>query len=90
MCDRHLALTNNQLAQPNNPPALIYPLAALPALGHCRYYQRDEAVMDIPKQQEQSAEERIGTMIGKVMVLALITFFVWAYASTLVAKLGLF
>ena len=50
----------------------------------------DEAVMDIPKQQEQSAEERIGTMIGKIMVLALITFFVWAYASTLVAKLGLF
>jgi hypothetical protein len=46
--------------------------------------------MDIPKQQEQSAEERIGTMVGKIMVLALIAFFVWAYTSTLAAKLALF
>jgi hypothetical protein len=46
--------------------------------------------MDIPKQQEQSAEERIGSMIGKIIVLALIAFFVWGYASTLAAKLGLF
>ena len=46
--------------------------------------------MDIPKQQEQSVEERIGSMIGKIIVLALITFFVWGYASTLAAKLGLF
>jgi hypothetical protein len=46
--------------------------------------------MDIPKQQEQSAEERIGTMVGKIMVLALIAFLVWGYASTLAAKLGLF
>jgi hypothetical protein len=46
--------------------------------------------MDIPKQQEQSAEERIGTMVGKIMVLTLIAFFVWAYGSTLAAKLALF
>jgi hypothetical protein len=46
--------------------------------------------MDIPKQQEQSVEERIGSMIGKIIVLALIAFFVWGYGSTLVAKLGLF
>jgi hypothetical protein len=46
--------------------------------------------MDIPKQQEQSVEERIGSMIGKIIVLALITFFVWAYASTLTPKLGIF
>lgn len=46
--------------------------------------------MDIPKQQEQSAEERIGSMIGKIIVLALIAFFVWGYASTLAAKLGMF
>ena len=45
--------------------------------------------MDIPKQQ-QSAEERIGGMIGKIIVLALVAFFVWGYASTLAAKLGLF
>jgi hypothetical protein len=30
--------------------------------------------MDIPKQQEQSVEERIGSMIGKIIVLALIAF----------------
>jgi len=46
--------------------------------------------MNIPKQQEQSIEERIGSMIGKIMVLALIAFFVWGYGSTLAAKLGLF
>jgi hypothetical protein len=46
--------------------------------------------MDIPKQQEQSVEERIGSMIGKIIVLALIAFFVWAYASTLAANLGIF
>jgi hypothetical protein len=46
--------------------------------------------MDIPKQQEQSAEERIGSMIEKIIVLALIAFFVWGYASTLAAKLGIF
>jgi hypothetical protein len=46
--------------------------------------------MDIPKQQGQSVEERIGSMIGKIIVLALIAFFVWAYASTLAAKLGIF
>jgi hypothetical protein len=46
--------------------------------------------MDIPKQQEQSAEERIGSMIGKIIVLALIAFLVWGYVSTLAAKLGLF
>ena len=40
--------------------------------------------------QEQSAEERIGSMIGKIFVLALIAFFLWGYATTLVAKLGLF
>jgi hypothetical protein len=39
---------------------------------------------------EQSAEERIGSMIGKIIVLALIAFLVWGYASTLAAKLGIF
>jgi hypothetical protein len=50
--------------------------------------------MDIPEQQEQSAEERIGSMIGKVIVLALIAFFVgamrprwlqsWEYSDSIV------
>jgi hypothetical protein len=46
--------------------------------------------MKIPKRQEQSAEERIGTMVGKIMVLALIALLVWGYASTLAARFGLF
>ena len=46
--------------------------------------------MDVPKEQEQSVEERIGSAIGKIFVLALIAFFAWGYASTMVAKLGLF
>lgn len=48
------------------------------------------STMNIPKQQEQSVEERIGSMIGKIIVLALIAFFVWGYGSSLAAKLGLF
>jgi flagellar biogenesis protein FliO len=55
------------------------------ARAHC-----ETPHMEIPKQQEQSAEERIGSMIGKFIVLALIAFFVWGYASTLAAKLGIF
>ena len=42
------------------------------------------------QQQEQSAEEGIGSMIGKIFVLALVAFFLWGYSTTLVAKLGLF
>jgi len=42
------------------------------------------------EQQEQSAEERIGSMIGKIFVLGLIAFFLWGYATTLAAQLGLF
>jgi hypothetical protein len=41
------------------------------------------SAMNIPKQQEQSIEERIGSMIGKIMVLALIAFFLglWIYVG---------
>ena len=42
------------------------------------------------EQQDQSAEERIGSMIGKIFVLALVGFFLWAYTPTLLAKLGFF
>jgi len=44
----------------------------------------------MPDQQEQSVEERIGTMIGKIIVIALIAFFLWGYTTTLLAKLGFF
>jgi hypothetical protein len=46
--------------------------------------------MSIPGQQEQSAEERIGTIIGKILVLALIAFLLWGYTTTLLVRLGLF
>ena len=46
--------------------------------------------MSIQDKQEQSVEERIGTMIGKIIVLALIAFFLWGYTTTLLAKLGFF
>jgi hypothetical protein len=39
---------------------------------------------------EPSIEERLGSMIGKISVLALIAFFLWGYSTTLLAKLGLF
>jgi hypothetical protein len=42
------------------------------------------------EQQEQSAEDRIGSMIGKIFVLALAAFFLWGYSTILLAKLGLF
>ena len=42
------------------------------------------------EQQDQSAEERIGSMIGKIFVLALVAFFLWGYITTLAAQLGLF
>jgi hypothetical protein len=42
------------------------------------------------EQQDQSAEERIGSMIGKIFVLALVAFLFWGYTTTLLAKLGFF
>jgi hypothetical protein len=42
------------------------------------------------EQQDQSAEERIGSMIGKIFVLAPVAFFLWGYTTTLLAKLGFF
>ena len=40
--------------------------------------------------QDQPTEERIGNAIGKILVLALIAFFLWGYGTTLTARLGLF
>jgi hypothetical protein len=47
--------------------------------------------MNTPQQQqeEQSAEERLGTAIGKVLVLALMAFLLWGYGTTFAAQLGL-
>jgi hypothetical protein len=45
--------------------------------------------MSTPQQQEQSAEERLGTVIGKALVLALAAFLLWGYSTTFLAQLGL-
>ena len=44
---------------------------------------------DIFWQQEGPIEERIGNLIGKVFVLVLTAFFIWAYWPTVAAQLGL-
>jgi hypothetical protein len=41
--------------------------------------------------QDGPIEARIGSLTGKIIVIALIAFFVWGYAPTLAAKvIGLF
>ena len=45
--------------------------------------------MSSPKPPEPPIEERIGEMIGKILVLALCAFFLWGYTTTLLAQLHL-
>jgi hypothetical protein len=52
--------------------------------------------MTIPQQhtgipeQQAPIEERIGSMVGKVFVLALCAFLLWGYSTTFMAQLGFF
>ena len=46
--------------------------------------------MSIAEQHGPPVEERIGGMVGKVIVLALCTFLLWGYATTFLAQVGLF
>jgi len=43
-----------------------------------------------PDKETQERIDRIGSAIGKVIVLALAAFFLWGYSTTLLAKLGFF
>ena len=45
--------------------------------------------MSTPQQQEQSAEDRLGTLIGKIVALALAAFLLWGYSMAFLAQLGL-
>jgi hypothetical protein len=45
--------------------------------------------MSSPKQPEPPIEERIGEMMGKIIVLALCAFLLWGYSTTLLAQLHL-
>ena len=72
-------------------------MAALFFLANAQNFYRFPSGADLlhsstmsTEQQDQSAEERIGSMIGKIFVLALVAFFLWGYSTTLLAKLGFF
>jgi hypothetical protein len=49
-----------------------------------------EVAMTTPEIKDEPVEERIGNLIGNIFCLLLLTFFVWAYATTFAANLGLF
>ena len=46
--------------------------------------------MSIPEQQIPPIEERIGSMVGKIIVLALCAVLLWGYSTTFLAQIGLF
>jgi hypothetical protein len=46
--------------------------------------------MTNPEIQDELIEVRIGSMIGKIFVVALTAFFLWVYWTAIAAKLGLF
>ncbi|MFZ2078037.1 MAG: hypothetical protein WAV38_15575 [Xanthobacteraceae bacterium] len=48
------------------------------------------SLMSIPEQQIPPIEERIGSMVGKIIVLALCAVLLWGYSTTFLAQIGLF
>jgi len=46
--------------------------------------------MSSPEQETLEIEERIGSAVGKIMVLALCAFLLWGYSTSFLAQLGLF
>jgi hypothetical protein len=51
---------------------------------------RDGAQTMANEQQRQPIEERIGSMVGKIIVLAICAMFLWGYSTTFLAQVGLF
>jgi hypothetical protein len=45
--------------------------------------------MSIPEQKDIPIEERIGNLIGKIFVLVLTAWFIWAFWPTVAIQLGL-
>jgi hypothetical protein len=45
--------------------------------------------MSISERQVPPIEERIGSMVGKIIVLALCALLLWGYSTTLLAQIGL-
>jgi hypothetical protein len=48
------------------------------------------ARMSTAEQQTPPIEERIGSMVGKIIVLALCALLLWGYSTTFLAQIGLF
>ena len=46
--------------------------------------------MSIPEPQTPPMEERIGSVVGKIVVLALCAMLLWGYSTTFLAQLGFF
>jgi hypothetical protein len=46
--------------------------------------------MSTAEQQIPPIEERIGSMVGKIIVLALCALLLWGYSTTFLAQIGLF
>jgi hypothetical protein len=46
--------------------------------------------MSTAEQQTPPIEERIGSMVGKIIVLALCALLLWGYSTTFLAQIGLF
>jgi hypothetical protein len=46
--------------------------------------------MSIVEQHTPPIEERIGSMVGKAIVLALCALLLWAYSTAFLAQVGLF
>jgi hypothetical protein len=41
------------------------------------------------EQQRQPIEERIGSMVGKIIVLSICAMLLWGYSTTFLAQVGL-
>jgi hypothetical protein len=46
--------------------------------------------MSTAEQQTPPIEDRIGSMAGKIIVLALCALLLWGYSTTFLAQVGLF
>ncbi len=45
--------------------------------------------MSTPEQQAPPIEERIGSMVGKIIVLVLCAVLLWGYSTTFLAQVGI-
>jgi hypothetical protein len=44
----------------------------------------------IPEQQTPPIEERVGSILGKIIVLALSAMLLWGYSTTFLGQIGLY